>query len=57
MDQELDTIVPDAPCKECSELEAPRCEDEVVNNNTESQTDFNIVVSSCIYALTKTISL
>ena len=48
MDQEPDSIVPDAPCKECNELEVPRCEDEVVNNNTESQTDFNIVVSSSI---------
>ena len=46
VDQEPDSIVPDAPCKECNKVEAPNCEDEVVNNNTELQTYFTIVVPS-----------
>ena len=48
VDQEPDSIVPDTQWNECNELEATCCENEVVNNSTESQTDFNIVVSSCI---------
>ena len=54
VDQEPDCIVPDgdAPCKKCNKLEAPRCEDKVLNN-TESQTDFNIAVSSCILCSNK----
>ena len=46
VDQEPDSIVPDAPCEECNKVEAPNCEDEVVNNNTELQTYFTIVVPS-----------
>ena len=29
MDQEPDSIVPDAPYKECNKLEAPCCEEEL----------------------------
>lgn len=53
VDQELDSIVPDTQCNECNELEAPRCENEVVNNSTKSQTDFNKIVSSCILCSNK----
>ena len=52
VDQEPDSIIPDTPCTKCNELEAPCCENEVVNN-TESQTDFNVVVSWCILCSNK----
>ena len=53
VDQDPDSIVPDTQCNECNELEAPPCENEVVNNSTKSQTDFYIVVSSCILCSNK----
>ena len=49
MDQEPDSIVPDASCKKCNELEAPHAvKMKLLIINTKSQTDFNIVVSSCV---------
>ena len=52
VDQEPDSIAPDTQCNDCNKLEAPCCESEVVNN-PESQTDFNIVVPSCILCSNK----
>ena len=47
LNQEPDSIVQDTQSNKCNKLEAPCCENEVVNNSTESETDFKIV-SSCI---------